>query len=390
MDIIDRLAAVVGSEIEFVPDKCLHTTNRAATCERCVTLCPTDALAFGPPVTHNPDRCVRCGVCLQACPTGAFRGDDGRTNLLAHAAELGAREEACRLELVCNYHPSAEVGPGEASGVLRLSGCLGLLSASALVAMAALGAETITLRLDRCQNCPFGRARYGIEEAMQIARRLLDALGAPGEIAVVMDAAEAGHWVERSVHDAGGPVFSRRPVRGSTTEIPQAASQTLAADDLAARLEMPRERLRLLLALARLPHAHDELPAGLGFARFEAGSDCTACGLCARVCPTGALQLLEEDDAYRLTFLPGACTDCGACLPYCKPEALQAAGTPVLGEVLNAEPVVLISGALRVCKKCGTRYAGPGEGNLCPVCEFRRKHPFGAYMPAAGGRPPHN
>lgn len=392
MDIIDKLAAIVGTEIEFVPEKCLHHTDRNSTCDTCVTLCPTDAITLGPPITHNPDRCVKCELCLHACPTGAFRGEDNRANLLANVAELAARGELHRLELACKFHPSADVGPAEASSVLRLPSCLGSLSPSALVAMAALGIETISLRLDRCLGCPFGRARYGIEESVRETRRLLAALGAPGEIVLITSAAEDDNWVQHPVRDAGGVVFSRRLVPGSATgEIPQAAGQALAADDLATRVDMPRERLRLLLALGRLPHTLDTLPASQGFIRLEATDACTACGLCARVCPTGALQMLENDDGdvFHLIFRAGACTDCGACLPYCEPDALQmAAALPSLRELLNAEPVVLIAGNLRTCRKCGAPYAGPEDSDLCPLCEFRRKNPFGSRMPAGSRRLP--
>jgi len=384
VDIIEKLAAIVGSDIQFTPGKCLHSADRTSTCDNCVAHCPTGAIT-GPPINHNTDRCVKCGLCLHTCPTGAFNGDDSRANLLAHVAALAGRGEARTLEFVCKYHPAAEEGPADASGVLRLPGCLGALSPSAFVAMAALGVETVSLRLDRCQNCPLGHAVVGIERAVGQARRLLDALDAPGSVQVITGEESSSGWGTRRVIDTSGrPVFSRRGLfAGQEDESPLATGHALAADESAERLGMPRERLRLLLALARLPGEMAEVPAGLGFARVEASADCTACGMCARICPTGALRMLEGDGgAYYLVLRAGACVDCGLCLTYCEPGALHAGSTPTLADLLCAQPVVLAIGSLRKCKKCGARFAGTEEQKLCPVCEFRRRNPFGFRLPA--------
>lgn len=388
MDIIEKLAAIVGSDIEFTPDKCLHSADRSSTCDNCVAHCPTGAIT-GPPIEHNTDRCVKCGLCLHTCPTGAFTGDDSRANLLAHVAALAQRGEIGALEFACKYHPAAEVGPADASGVLRLPGCLGALSPSAFVGLAALGADTVSLRLDRCRNCPLGHALAGIEESVVAARRLFDALGVPASIQLVTGEEDAGEWQTRPVADTGGrPVFSRRGLfAGAGNQSPYATGQALAADDSAARLGMPRERLRLLLAVERLPLEEQELPADLGFTRMEATADCTACGMCARVCPTGALRMLEgDDDAYYLVFRAGACVDCGLCLTYCEPGALHVGQTPTLADLLCAQPVVLATGSLRSCKKCGARFAGAENQTLCPVCEFRRRNPFGSRMPVGSRR----
>lgn len=45
---------------------------------------------------------------------------------------------------------------------------------------------------------------------------------------------------------------------------------------------------------------------------------CTQCGMCAEVCPEGAIE--EKDGIYRIN--PDLCTGCLACLPVCPEEVI--------------------------------------------------------------------
>jgi Ni,Fe-hydrogenase III small subunit/ferredoxin len=53
---------------------------------------------------------------------------------------------------------------------------------------------------------------------------------------------------------------------------------------------------------------------------------CTACGECARVCPTGAIQALPADDPRRVivSLSLGACIQCRACVAACPTQAVSA------------------------------------------------------------------
>ena len=49
---------------------------------------------------------------------------------------------------------------------------------------------------------------------------------------------------------------------------------------------------------------------------------CNSCSKCVKVCPMGALVMLEEGDTKRLLHKPERCIGCGLCVVACSEEAL--------------------------------------------------------------------
>jgi ferredoxin len=66
---------------------------------------------------------------------------------------------------------------------------------------------------------------------------------------------------------------------------------------------------------------HPRSPVGLVEINRDA---CTACGMCARSCPTEALTFTETQEGVSLSFDPARCVACAQCLPRC-PEAEREA-----------------------------------------------------------------
>jgi ferredoxin len=90
-------------------------------------------------------------------------------------------------------------------------------------------------------------------------------------------------------------------------------------------VRLPLKRQRLLASLRELV-AHDatEVASGLFVAPVIDGDRCDRCGLCGRLCPTGALTLEEDgDDRFvRIAGRPDACVACGLCAEVCSPQAV--------------------------------------------------------------------
>ncbi len=97
-------------------------------------------------------------------------------------------------------------------------------------------------------------------------------------------------------------------------------------------------------------------------ARIDA-EKCTACGLCARVCPYHAIQGGKEQGYYRV--IEAACQGCGACVPECKFGAIEqnhfteAQIVSQIDAALESEPEKkIIAFACNWCSYAGADFAG--------------------------------
>lgn len=362
---------------------CLHSWNKAATCNRCVQVCPVEALTVDDTIQLDTSACVQCGLCLPVCPVGAFNGSDDTAYLLKAAARLPKRDI---VEIACAVHPQAEKGPSQSSAVLRSKGCLAALGTSTYLSLFALDVSHIVLRLDACTACPLGQVQPEIKSSLLLACQMAAAEADAIEMGSLVTQIHAA-WPERRVTDVARPTRSRRDFLKSLTAVddPSPLVRRLLTDGAQPdEKPLPRERRRLLSAWQLLPAGKMPTPSpavleALSFADITADANCTACGVCDRICPTDALQLVIDNDknSYQLTFTARNCVDCRLCLTLCEPYALQRQ-PPKATKLLTDQPEILQEGPLHQCHRCKASFAGSADSHLCPVCTFRQQNPFGS------------
>jgi ferredoxin len=362
--IIERFAAATaGAPLRVESDRCLHHWNRDSACQQCVNICPTQALSLtSDEIALDESVCVQCGACLPCCPTGALIGFDERARLLQFLTELppsASVDLACGVASMPLTDPSVDV-------ILQVGGCLAGLGPAAYVGLAALGVERVGLHLEGCAACPIGGLRSQIVETIDAANALTD-------LNIVVVAEDAGERTHKQMHSTRSRRYSRRALLRRFAGGGSPSSAVLP--DLEPPPENgkapPLERRALLHALAHLYDARRT--SAHFFPSMTASSSCTACRVCATVCPTGALSFESEEGCFSLTFAPKACTECGLCVELCAADALRSAAPLSYND---AEPYVLLQGRLKKCKRCRVDFCG--ESDLCPTCTFRRRHPSGS------------
>ncbi len=375
----ERLAALDRSAVRLDPERCLHAQDKYASCEACFDFCPVDAIQTEKPPALVDSACERCYACLPICPTGAYTADDAVPALL----QAAARAESGHLELLCARHPAPEQGSTDTIGI-QVRGCLAGLGASAYLSLAALGKEGLAARTDACADCPWGGLLTEIEGQIETARRLLAAWGSGMMLSASI---ETNSLADRPCWAADNPPLSRRDLfRLASRQGQVAAARAMTQTEIRTGPRPSRERFRTLQALDHLPGTTQEESIsleGLGFASLTVSEACTACQVCARACPTGALTYASQEDAsFVLAFDPRLCIGCEICTHLCAVDAVAMDAAPQSTAVFTDQPpMVLQQGGLTRCSRCLTLMADRPGRTLCPVCTFRRENPFGSAIP---------
>lgn len=339
--------------VSLMPPACLALRAGAPACRACAQACPVHALevnADGPRLRAD---CLHCGRCAAACPSGALRAQ-GFADALPATGPAG-------VELECRRAP-------QAAQALHVP-CLGGLSVTRLLSWWLAAGDRPLGLVDRgaCASCPAGGDGFAARESLLQANRWLADCGlAPQRwIRLRLDTSAALAPYRRE--PIAAPALSRRDfLRRVSTDIAthEAAASPPPGPRALVRLEpapLPeRERLLQLLQAIADRHGRD-LPAR-AWPSITVNAHCTDDGVCVGVCPTGALQRREHDDATALTFDAARCVSCRRCEDVCAPHALQ------LGIGGSAGLSIVHRRPTRECLHCGAPViAAPGAA-LCPRC----------------------
>lgn len=380
LDAAERFAAMDRSAIVLDPARCLHSLDRASTCEACFQICPVEAITPGKPPSLDADKCESCLACLVICPVGAYNADDAVRPLLNAVTRL----EGQTLELVCAKNPQPEKGISESGVGIRVKGCLAGLGTGTYLALAALGLERVVARTEACSACEWANLRPQIDSQIERAARVLAGWD-KGETVTSSSASDG--LVERTVWDAENPPLSRRDLfRMMARQGQVAMARAMENGEHSIGRKPGRDRVRALGAVAHLDaplNGSFGALDGLNFATVTISEACTACSACGRACPTEALKFEKSEDnaSFALKFSARDCIGCDLCVRVCLPAAVSVDHAPTFAQVFGEEQTTLCEGELVKCERCGSLMAKRGEARLCDLCEYRRAHPFGSVMP---------
>jgi len=329
----------------------------APRCERCVSVCPAGALRTqdgisGAPPTLDASRCEACSACLDICPSGALSLDGHDPAPLAQQMRAllngGDGSTAPSLVIACRSAAEPLHHLGERDGlpgwlVLELP-CLGGVGSAWHMAALAAGAPAVqVLPCERCMD------RGSLTKELSFTRRLLTALGdadAARRVGVLPTAVPS---LRRAVLAADGLTAL---VEGTGTDLMPAPGA----------LETPARAAAWAVGVLRAatagagqdPQLRPRVIEGQGspLGVLRAAEGCTACGVCARDCPTQALTLCAGTGSTDLVLDPSACTGCGVCAESCPERVLDV----VMGVDLDllahgCVPIARVTEA--TCPDCG-------------------------------------
>ncbi|MGQ0709702.1 MAG: 4Fe-4S dicluster domain-containing protein [Rhodoferax sp.] len=109
------------------------------------------------------------------------------------------------------------------------------------------------------------------------------------------------------------------------------------------------------------------------FPTLAIDSACTHHGICAAVCPSGALSTFEAPDGtVGLVFDAQQCIACGLCARHCPDGAIRVSpfGNSEDPHPRHARP--LVRHHRKTCTQCGGRFVDMGASSTCPDCQKAR------------------
>jgi ferredoxin len=335
-----------------------------------VLTCPGQAIILEPDLKIEKDKCLECGLCFHICPVGVYREND-KTDALPGLVKQVKRIKI--LELACDDFKSTETGPPGSDMLLHAGGCLAAIGPSIYINLFASGVKEIKVRLDECDNCRKGKVKKEIENIISRVNTLFSLDEESDSPIDIITDREKGLEIRQVVNVDQQKVTRRDFLQGFIPSPGPGAAVT----------NPPQEHIRLISALKRLKESpenmFDNVFKYMQFTGIKVNNGCTACGACARVCSSGALRIEQgKNRVFRLEFYPENCISCGLCRMVCQPGAIDFYSFSVSPDLEELKPMVLQSGELRTCQRCGTDFLPESDSKRCPPCEFRSKNPFGS------------
>lgn len=346
---ISELSQLVGAfrkprYFRYNVDLCAHDTQGIAGCSRCLTTCPAKAIVSASDrIAVDPHLCQGCATCVIACPTGAL------TYTSAQPEEMYARLTSWFDDQTQGTTLQPTLLIHEQDDATRAVDLAAWASATPFTvsAIAAVGADFWLAALAQ------GASRVIVVPPLNLPESTRSALTT--ELRLLQDV----------LHACGEPT-SRIVLleRGATLpykESPHSASTAMPSSLMGQESKRERFEHALECFLAALTPTHTiapviDLPPGSPFGAVHVeAEDCTMCGACSNLCPTGAL-FSDEDGLMRLRFIESHCVQCGICEGGCPESAISLIPRLLLQPETRRGACTLNEDRQHECPECGTQF----------------------------------
>ncbi|MDA7817580.1 4Fe-4S binding protein [Sulfurimonas sp.] len=350
--------------IQLSASRCVRSLSVDSECNKCEVVCPTGAIVVdGRLPSINFSSCVGCGACDAICPNEALALDDfSSTEFFFSFVEDEQNLISCKKNVPC----------------------IASLSVENLVSMAALKKE-ILFDMGHCDSCEIAHTcKPQIERNHEEASYILEAMESDAIIKL--------EDVKYEPVDTDGDVKDRREffsninlksigntkvefekeVQKATDEL---VEHTLGKSDIALlkQKRIPDRRKLFFTAIKRLekPSQFHVIEADeLTFTSMKLldMDSCTACQMCYRVCPTGALTSDVKNS--KIEFDPFMCIKCHICHDVCEPDAITLSPSYNVKEFFEPTVQTLAKFNVKRCNECNVIFSTNNNDTLCYRCKL--------------------
>lgn len=346
--------------------RCVRSLSKESECNKCEVICPTNAILIqdNPLPAVNFSTCVECGACDAVCPNEALSLDDfNSTDLFFNFIEQNDNLISCRKNVPC----------------------IAALNIENIISMALLKKELV-FDMGYCNECAIAHTcKAQIEKNHEEASYILEAMQSDASIKLEDIRYEKENKQDQSQESSRREFFNKVNLKNALKaktqfekEIQKATDElvehTLQKSDIAL-LKQKRitDRRKLLFsALKRVdkPSVYHVIEANeLTFTSMKLldNDTCTACQMCYRVCPSGALS--SDIKNSKIDFDPFLCIKCNICHDVCEPDAITLSPSYRIKEFFESEVHNLIKFNVKRCDECDMIFSSNNSDRLCYRCK---------------------
>jgi len=352
------------SIIHLDTSACVRSLSVDSICKKCEEVCPTQSIVIdkNPLPSINLSLCVGCGACGGVCPTESFGLEQfSATDFFFEFLEDEENLISCKKNVPC----------------------IASLSVEHLISLAILKKEMV-LDIGHCDGCELAHTCFAqIEKNHEEAMYVLEAMENDAEIKLEKITFEKNNETNRrNFLSAINLKTFAKAKQNFESEVERASDElqehTLAKTDIALlkKKKLPEKRKLFFTAIKRA-----EVPSQ--FHRIEASEisfssqklmdqdACTACQMCYRVCPTGALTSDVKNS--KIDFDPFMCIKCNICHDVCQPNAITKSASYNVKEFFEPTVQSLIAFNVRRCNECNVIFSTNGKDKLCYRCKVEEE-----------------
>ena len=355
--------------ISAVSRLCKTARFRQSECRKCEEICPEKAisLSIGPKISSD---CSNCGLCLNVCPTEAFYINLNLEQLLADS--IASPHIAPKANASIAFHCLESQPLNSASIGLR---CLGNLTEISLLRAAVSGLKELQFSRGQCSECHLSMGGKLFDTMVGTIVPLCEAIGRDEFLIRIVQ--------QKRKHDIDEVALSRRKlftglmrhVLDPSPEMGQEGNLG-GVSNLHNRKGLSSKKTALNELLARNAVVTSDNGAYTTIVPWKKmvvdQTKCIACGICASVCPTGALTKIQKQDQIITTINPSLCSNCFLCQEACPQHAIDFVIADNLKEIFSEQPVEVARINLVNCVICGEQLTPNHDSQVCTTCQKRQ------------------
>lgn len=353
--------------LSLSPARCVRALSVNSICSLCVDVCPTHAIALTDRLPSlNQVQCVGCGGCVASCPTEALAHDDfNPTDFFFSFVSDESLLVSCQKNVPC----------------------LAALGSEHLIALCGMK-KGLTLDIGHCGGCDIGeivlRDLYARVENVNYA---LEAIDSSYQVNVAevnysdketakeqpdrRDFFKTFHLKKIGAYKAN----FEREIQRSTDEFISHTTDSTHTQALRTKKITDRRKV-FYTALKRLEkpsfyHVVEGERITFTSQKLLDESKCSACEMCYRICPTGALTSDMRNS--KIDFDPFLCVKCHLCHDVCESDAITLSPSYNLKEWFEPTVQNLVTYSLCHCNECGATFSSVGGEKICRRCRLEEE-----------------